>query len=270
MVQTILQELHPNWLVHRINAYDPVTYEPRGKSKYSKDYFKQIEEEIGVLAARAEYNNEPHIEGTIFRNDDIQYAPLPRLNSFKIIFGYWDVAYSGTSSSDYNAIVVQGLYNNEFWEIDCFVQQCKMSAALAYMCQYQKSLPDTVVVHWVFESQFWNDAVESAIRDAERLFNCRLNIIKRDRPRKNKYDRMLELQPYYQNRRFWYNDRLKHKRDHQVGLSQLFGVEPGYKTKDDYPDAKKGVTDECEKYVSYGGDGTGRFMSGKYKAVNTW
>lgn len=270
MVQTILQELHPDWLVHRVNAYDPVTYEPRWKSKYDKDYFRQIEKEIGVLAARAEYNNEPHIEGTIFRNEDIQYAPLPKLNTFKIIFGYWDVAYSGTSSSDYNAIVVQGLRDNEFWEIDCFVQQCKMSAALAYMCQFQKSLTETVVVHWVFESQFWNDAVESAIRDAEKLFNCRLNIIKRDRPRKNKYDRMLELQPYYQNRRFWYSERLKHKRDHQVGLSQLFGVEPNYKTKDDYPDAKKGVTDECEKYVSYGSDGSGKFRSGKYISKNEW
>ena len=84
-----------------------------------------------------------------------------------------------------------------------------MHEALAYMCQFQKSLPETVIVHWVFESQFWNDAVESAIRDAERLFNCRLNIIKRDRPRKAKYDRMLELQPYYQNGRFFYSDKLK-------------------------------------------------------------
>ena len=270
MVQTILQELHPDWLVHRVNAYDPVTYEPRWKSKYPADYFKKIEQEIGVLAARAEYNNEPHIEGTIFKNDDIQYAPLPKLNTFKIIFGYWDVAYSGSSTSDYNAIVVEGLKDRDFWEIDCFVQQCKMSVALGWMCQFQKGLPETVVVHWVFEAQFWNDAVESAIRDAEMLHGVRLNLIKRNNPRKNKYDRMLELQPYFQNRRFWYSDKLKHKKDHQVGLSQLFGIEPNYKGKDDYPDAKKGVTDELEKYVVYTTNGEGKYMSGKYKAKHTW
>lgn len=269
MVQTILQELHPDWWIHRVNAYDPITYKPRWTSKYSDTYFKLIEQEIGVLAARAEFNNEPHIEGTIFKNDDIQYAPLPRLNSFKIIFGYWDVAYAGTKTADYNAIVIQGLHGRDFWEIDCFVQQCRMTAAIHYMCDFQKSLPPTVTVHWVFEAQFWNEAVESAIRDAEQLYQIKLNIIKRNNPRKNKYDRILELQPYYQNRRMLYNEKLKHKKDHQVAMSQLFGIEPNYKTKDDYPDAKKGVTDECEKYVSYG-TGDGKFISGKYKAKNTW
>lgn len=268
MVQTILQELHPDWMVHEINAYDPITFVPTWSSKYSNDYFKQIENEIGVLAARAEYNNQPHVEGTIFKAEQIQYAPLPKLNTFKIIFGYWDVAYAGTQTSDYNAIVVEGLKDRDFWEIDCFVQQCKMSAALAYMCQFQVSLPDTVIVHWVFESQFWNDAVESAIRDAEKLFNCRLNIIKRDRPRANKYDRMLQLQPYYQNGRFFYNEKLKHKKDHQVALAQLFGIEPGYNTKDDYPDAKKGVTDELEKYVSFGADNSCNYKTGRMNHKN--
>lgn len=269
MIQTFLQELHPEWLVHRVNAYDPVTYEPRWKSKYDNDYFRNIEKEIGVLAAMAEFNNEPHIEGTIFKNDDLQYGPLPKLNSFKIIFGYWDVAYAGTKNSDYNSIVVQGLHGRDFWEIDCFVQQCKIIAALEWMCQYQMSLPQTVVVHWVFEAQFWNEAIESAIRETERKFGIKLNLIKRQAPRKNKYDRILELQPYYQNRRFWYNEKLKHKKDHQVGTAQLLGIEPGYKGHDDYPDAKKGATDECEKYVTYG-SGDGKFMSGKYKAKHSW
>lgn len=268
MVQTILQELHPKWFVHRVGAYDSITYEPVWKSKYSAEYFKQIEEDIGVLAANAEYNNKPHIEGTIFKADDILYAPLPKLNTFKIIYGYWDVAYSGTQSSDYNAIVVQGLKERDFWEIDCFVKQCKMHEALAYMCQFQKSLPETVVVHWVFESQFWNDAVESAIRDAERLFNCRLNIIKRDRPRANKYDRMLQLQPYYQNARFYYNEKLKHKKDHQVAMAQLFGIEPGYNSKDDYPDAKKGCTDELEKYVTFGSSENSNYKTGRMNYKN--
>ena len=269
MVQTILQELHPDWVVHEVNAYDPVTYAPAWPSKYDNDYFRQIEKEIGTLAANAEFNNKPHIEGTVFKQNEIVYAPMPKLNTFKIIFGYWDVAYAGTKNADYNAVVVQGLHGRDFWEIDCFLKQCKMSEALAYMCQFQKSLPDTVVVHWVFEAQFWNDAVNDAIRDAEKTFNCRLNLIKRQNPRINKYDRILSLQPYSQNARFYYNEKLKHKPDHQVGVAQLLGIEPNYKGHDDYPDAKKGVTDECEKYVTYG-DSDGKFLAGKYKSKNNW
>src|SRR5690606_2664054 len=33
MIQTILQERHPDWVVDQVNAYDPVTYEPTWKSK---------------------------------------------------------------------------------------------------------------------------------------------------------------------------------------------------------------------------------------------
>lgn len=269
MIQVILQERHPDWWVHRVNAYNPVTYEPRWKSKYSPEYFKNLEQEIGVLAAMSEYNNSPHVEGTIFTQKEIQFAPAPKRDQFKIIFGYWDVAYAGTPTSDFNAIVVQGLKNKEFWVLDIFCKQSKMSIALGWMCQYQLSLPPTVIVHWVFEAQFWNDAVESAIRDAERLFNCRLNIIKRDRPRTHKYDRILSLQPYYQNGRIWYSDKLKHSNDAQTALAQLYGIEPGYKSHDDYPDAHQGGIAELEKYVSFGSsDGT--YKSGNYTPKHRW
>lgn len=270
MIQTILQERHPDWHVDRVNAYDPVTFEPTWKSKYTADYFRQIEQEIGSLAARSEYNNSPHIEGTIFTEKEIQWGAAPKLNQFKIIFGFWDVAYSGTSTSDYNAIVVQGLKERDFWVMDIFCKQSKMSVALEWMCRYQLALPDTVVVHWVFEAQFWNDSVESAIRDAEKLFNVRLNLIKRNNPKTGKYDRMLRLQPYYQNGRIFYNEKLKHSNDAQVALAQLYGIEPGYKSKDDYPDAHQGGISELEKYVVFSGDGTGNFQSGKYKSKNTW
>jgi phage terminase large subunit-like protein len=271
MIQTILQDRHPDWIVDRVNAYDPVTYIPTWRGKYSDTYFKDIEQDIGALAARSEYNNSPHVEGSIFIQKDIQYAPLPKLNTFKIIFGYWDVAYAGSATSDYNAIVIQGLKDKDFWVIDGFIKQSKMRDAVAYMCHYQNALPETVVIHWVFESQFWNDAVQSAIDEGQRQFNCRLNIIKRDRPRTHKYDRILQLQPYYQNGRIFYSEKLKHSNDMQVGITQLYGIEPGYKTHDDYPDAHQGGIAELEKYVVYGsGNGSGNYQSGKYKQKHSW
>lgn len=270
MVQTILQELHPDWVVHQVNAYDPVTYVSSWPQKYDPSYFMAVEKELGVLAAKAEYNNEPHIEGTVFKNEDIAYAKLPKLNTFKIIFGYWDIAYSNNKTADYNAVVVQGLHGRDFWEIDVFCRQAKMMEALHWMCAFQKALPETVVVHWVYEAQFWNEAVQRAIQDAETHHQIRLNLIQRKAPKVAKYDRILTLQAYYQNHRFWYNEQLKPKKDHQVAIQQLLGIEPGYKTKDDYPDAKKGVTDEFEKYVSYG-TSDASYKSGKFKPTkNNW
>lgn len=261
MMQTILQDKHPNWKVHQVNAYDPVSYKPVW-NKYPDNYFKEIEDEIGRLAVLAEYNNTPHVEGSIFTDDDIQYAPVPKLNTFKIIYGYWDVAYAGTSTSDYNSVVVQGLKENNFWVIDMYCKQSKMYQAVAWMCEYQLNLPESVVVHWVFEAQFWNDAVESTIRQAEKDYGVRLNIIK-IKVTGNKLDRILTLQPYYQNNRVIYNEKLKHQNDAQVAIAQLKGIEPGYKSHDDYPDAHQGGISQLEKYCTYGRS------NGKFTTIDT-
>lgn len=270
MIQTILQDRHPDWVVHQVNAYNEVTYEPAWKGKYTAEYFKSVEAEIGILAARSEYNNSPHVEGSIFLDKQIQYAPRPRLNQFKIIYGWWDVAYAGTETSDYNAVVVQGLKGRDFWVLDVFCKQTKMKEAVAYMCHYQKSLPPTAVVHWIFESQFWNDSVRDTIKEVEREMRVNLNIIKRDVPRVRKYDRILKLQPYYQNGRVWYCDRLRYHADAQIGITQLKGIEPGYSSKDDYPDAHQAGISELERYVT-DEDGTNNEVTmGNYAPSNNY
>ncbi|MCO5230154.1 MAG: hypothetical protein M9958_03260 [Chitinophagales bacterium] len=265
MIQTILQEEHPDWLVHQINAYDPVTYQPAWQGKYSATYYKSLETEIGIIAAKSEYNNDPHSEGTIFLESQIQFAKRPRLNQFKIIYGWWDVAYGGTATSDYNAVVVQGLYNPDFWVLDVFLKQCKMDEAISFMCQYQKSLPKTVMIHWVFEAQFWNDAVKDTIAVVEKKENIKLNIIKKNVAKVRKYDRILSLQPYYQNGRIFYDERLKSHNDAQQALSQLYGIEPGYSTHDDYPDAHQAGIAMLEPYVTNENGEYAEILMGDYK-----
>lgn len=267
MMMTILRDKHPDWKWHQVNAYNPVTYEPAWTGKYDRDYYRKMEAEIGTLAAQTEYNNQPHVEGSIFRDEDIQYAKLPYMNGFKIIIGFWDVAYAGTPTADYNAVLVQGLKDRDFWVIDSFCKQSKMRAALEWMANYQINLPPTVIVHWFFEAQFWNDEVERTIREVENDFKINLNIVKKANPKGNKYDRILTLQPYYQNGRIYYNEKLKAHNDTQVGIAQLLGIEPGYKSHDDWPDAHQQGIGELERYVSYD-TGTGEILLGKMRPVN--
>tara|TARA_R100001369_G_C3320395_1_gene168819 strand:- start:1353 stop:2864 length:1512 start_codon:yes stop_codon:yes gene_type:complete len=237
MIMTMLQKSHPNWKVHEVKAFNPVDYKPTWIEKYSNDYYKEVVDDIGILAAKAEYNNEPHTEGVIFKNEDIQWKKLPPLNHFKAITGFWDVAYAGTSTADFNAVRVWGLHGKEFYYIDSFVRQSKMREALNWMAEFQLSLPETVIIHWKFEAQFWNDEVERTIRDVQDAYRIHLNLVKVDTPRTKKYDRILSLQPYYQNERIYYNEAKRSHHSTQEGISQLLGIEPGYKTHDDAPDA---------------------------------
>jgi len=271
MIQGILQEMHPKWYVSHVKAYDPVTREPAWKSKYTANYYKKLEAKIGTLAALAEYCHIAHTEGSIFKKEHIQWSKMPNLNHFDVICGYWDVAYSGSANSDYNAIPLQGLYKNkQFWEIDAFVKQCKMRDAIKWMCDWEKNKPKTVIIHWLFEAQFWNDEVERILLEVQQEMGIILPITKVITPKVKKYDRMLSgLHPTFQNGRFWYNEKNKSHNDTQVGISQLFGIEPGYKGHDDYPDAKERGKDFLEKHIQIGGQ-TGGFNFGKMKSVNTW
>ena len=240
MIQKKLQERHPKWKVHHINAYDPVTYIPSWPEKYDDDYFQTVEEEIGILAAQAEYNQKPHVEGKIFKEEQIQWAKLPRIDHFDIIVGHWDVAYAGTATADYNAVRVWGLKGKEFFYIDSFVKKTKMRAAIDWMCDFQELLPSGALVHWQFEAQFWNDEVERTIAEAEKAHAIELRLGKVTNPKTRKYDRILSMQPYYQNGRVFWNEKKKSHQDTQVGKAQLLGIEPNYNGHDDAPDA-----DEC-------------------------
>ncbi|MFN8238624.1 MAG: hypothetical protein U0T77_10690 [Chitinophagales bacterium] len=264
MIQTELQAKHPSWKVHQINAYDPVTYEPAWWQKYSADYYKYIEAEIGTLAAHAEFNNKAHKEGEIFKEEMIQWCKIPRIDHFEMIVGHWDIAYAGSSTSDYNAVLVVGLKEKQFFVIDCFVKQTKMRPAAAYICEYQKTLPASAIVHWRFESQFWNDEVERTINETESAYNVDLNISKVDTAKAHKYDRILSLHPYFQNSRIFINEKLKSHNDTAELLSQLYDIEPGYKSHDDGPDALQQAIEFLSKHArmsNYTAPQTGNYTS---------
>lgn len=251
MIQTKLQDKHPKWIVHQVNAYNPKTYKPTWWQKYSDDYFKILIEDpfegIGTLAGNAEYNNDPFIEGTVFKDKYFNWVEIPALSEFDAIIGHWDIAYAGNDDSDYNAVVVQGVKDKKFYVIDCFCKQTKMRPALEWMVFYQKNLTAKAKVLWQFEAQFWNDEVQRTIDEVEEDHNINLRLAKRS-AKGNKETRILSLQSYYQNNRIFYNKDLIGLNDMQVGTTQLKGIEPGYDVNDDWPDAHEFGIKALEKY----------------------
>jgi len=247
-IQNLLEERHPSWKVTEVKAYDQETYEPAWPEKYSPTYYKDVEDDIGALAARAEYNHEKHSEGKLFTEDMIQWAKMPKRSEFSLIIGFWDVAFSG--KSDYNAIPIWGLHGRNFWKFKTFCKQCKMEVAIRFMYDYEESLPSTVVVHWHVESQFWNDPMRDALKLVADEKGRPLNLQIVDRPRMNKFDRIVQgLMPYYQNNRIYYNEAEKSDNDMQTSIQQLKGIEPGYKTHDDAPDADEQAIYKLGTYV---------------------
>ncbi|MEI8087199.1 MAG: hypothetical protein WCG93_13395, partial [Paludibacter sp.] len=252
MTQTILQERHPEWKVNQIKAYNKVTHEPAWPSMYTAEYYIQQEIDMGLVAAYAEYLHETKLVGKIFSEDQIQWCKLPSLTDFKMIVVHWDIAYTDNETSDYNACKAWGLYENNFYLIDCYVKQSKMKQAVAWMCDFKKRLPSGVNMIMQYESQFWNGEVQRAIDDVEDEYNINLNLMKVMVPKVNKFMRMVTMQPYYQNGRIYNNEELKSHSDTQIGIMQLCSVEEGNTEHDDSPDADKEAIEALEKYSTPG------------------
>ena len=174
-------------------------------------------EVITVVAAYAEYLHETKLEGAIFSEDQIQWAPMPPLEEFKMIVVHWDIAYAGNENSDYNAVKAWGLHGHNFWLIDGYVKQSKMKQAVAWMCEFKKRLGRNVNAVFQYESQFWNGEVQRAIDEVEDEYGINLNLMK-ILVKGNKLMRMITMQPYYQNSRNYYNEALKSHSDTQIGI----------------------------------------------------
>jgi len=256
MIQTELQKLHPNWYVSHVKGYDKKTMKPTWHQKYPDNYYKELESEIGLIALEAEYYQDPKADGKYFKSKMINWSKLPRLNHFKIIVGHWDIAYTDNETSDYNAVRIWGLDSiNLFWYIQSFVKQALMREALLYMSAVQKSLPPTVIIHWQYESQFWNGEVQRTIDDVREETGVNLNLSQVFAVGR-KYDRIISTYVSYQNNRVRYNDKMQTDNDTTVGLQQLYDIEPGYSTHDDAPDADHQCLSFLQRHIPLRSDNT--------------
>lgn len=250
-IQNQLEKRHPGWKLDEVCAYNEATFEPAWPEKYTPDYYREQEND-GAISARAEFNHKKHTEGKIFTDELIQWAKRPRLDSFSIIVGFWDVAYSG--NNDYNAVKVWGLHGFNFWCLKAFVRQCKMEGAIRFMYEYEKTLPQSVIIHWRVEEQFWNDPLIQALKTVEMEYKRPLNIVVSPKPKTKKIDRLLSMHPYYQNGRPYYDQNEYGNNDMNEGINQLKGIEPGYNTHDDSPDADQQAISYLSDFVVYEND----------------
>lgn len=269
MTQTILQEKHPTWKVHQVKAYNKVTHEPTWRSMYSREYYIQQEIDMGIPAAYSEYLHETKLEGAIFSEDQIQWCKLPDLLDFKMIVVHWDIAYTDNEESDYNACKAWGLYDSNYWLIDGYVKQSIMKKAVEWMSDFKKKLPAGVNVIFQYESQFWNGEVQRTIDEVEEEQGVSLNLMKVNIHKGHKTAWLMTMQPYYQNSRTFYNEKLKSHSDTQIGIIQLCAIEEGNTEHDDSPDADLNAISKLELYFTPKKktlEGIKSWVTGKMKA----
>lgn len=270
-IQSLLHKKRPKWGLHRVDACNSVTFEPAWPERDTKEKYKAIAEEIGILPFLSEFCNQPHIEGSIFLTKDIVYlspALMPKPHEMEMTFAYWDVAYGGTEGSDFNALTVWGVKEKKYYHLASFCKQSKMEVALEWLAEFISKRRTEKPMHCYYESQFWNDSVKASIAAVEKRTSVSFNFYKHQQPKSAKYDRILSLQPSFQRSELFFKEADRADPDVQIGLSQLYGIEPGYKSHDDWPDALEAVIKLLQYHTKT--SEWGAPITGRGRSNNVW
>jgi hypothetical protein len=214
---------------------------PSWHQRYTLEQLTDKMRKMGIIQAKVEYYHEHHIEGKIFKDQYIKWQKIPKLKDMTVIIGYFDPSFENKATSDFKAIRVWGLHKETKVCIKSFVRRCELTEAFMWMINYEKSLPEGIKPIWYVEQQFYNRPVREALEQVVKITGHRLLVITDTRTKENKYTRIVRMEPDYSLGNVIYNIDEVHNSDMIEGNNQLKGIEPGYRSPDDAPDADEGA-----------------------------
>lgn len=234
----------------KVFAIDPKTGQPAWHQRYTKELIESKVAKAGIAVGRKEFFHENHVEGSIFKDGLFHWKEPKSFDRYKIIIGYFDPSFENKPTSDFKAVRVWGGYETaqKGWEKHClksFVRQCEIVKAFEFMSAYEDGLPGGAGVLWYVEKQFFNRPIQDALyaHNLTRQRQCKktLVVITDARQKEAKYIRMVKMEPAYTNGEVFYNVHELYNPDMITGNNQLKGIEPGYQSPDDSPDADEGA-----------------------------
>ena len=241
----------------KVFALDPVTGEPAW-NRYTKAQIESKVKKAGTSLGRREFFHENHVEGTIFKDKMIHWIKMMPWNKYAAVYGYFDPSFEDNPTSDFKAVRIWGLYiksNGMDYEKHCFkafVRRTNAEDCFAFMSKFEDANPNSGVI-WKMEKQFTNKTFKEALtrhnlRRADKK-KPKLYISLDDTKKDKKYNRIVRMEMDYEDGIVFYNIDEMHNPDMVEGNNQLKGIEPGYKSPDDSPDADQGAWSFLDQHL---------------------
>ncbi len=220
---------------------------PAWKERYTVAQLAKRFNTIGVVKTKAEFYHEHSVEGEIFKESYFQWKPMPKKDwkDYIVIIGYFDPSFEDTVTSDYKAVRIWGLKaNGEKHCLKSFCQRTNLINVFRFMSEFDNELPKGIGVIWYCENQFFNRPIADALAvhndSLEAQGKRTLAIIKDMRKKEHKFTRIIKMEPEYCMGKVYYNLDEMHNNDMIDANNQLKGIEAGYNSPDDAPDADEG------------------------------
>jgi predicted phage terminase large subunit-like protein len=209
---------------------------PAWKERYTKQHFELRRKLIGTNAFLREYFHQHIEEGTVFRNEWIQWRkPLP-LHQYAQIVDYGDPSFKETKNSDYKAIVLVAKRHDGTIDIlRAWVRQASISA-MVQTFYYHHSICKEFARYYI-ESNFLQAMFLDEFKRHGNQVGYQLPIRGDARKKPDKYTRIENLSPLFERGHIFFNEEERSNADMQTLILQLLSFPTGH---DDAPDALEG------------------------------
>lgn len=209
--------------------------------RYNLEELKSRFAKVGPTKTLGEYYHIHAVKGKIFTEELINFIPMKPLHEYKTIVGYFDPSFTNKPTSDYKAVAVWGLHGRNRHCLKRFTRQSPLHIVYEWMWNFQCDLPSNIKILWYIENQFINEPFRKGLAAFNRANKAHLHITPDRRTKGDKYMRIMTMEPIYHLGEVYFNSAELHNTDMITGNNQLKGIEPGYRTPDDAPDADEGA-----------------------------
>lgn len=216
-----------------------LTGTPAWKERYTRsDILKKMTRQGSRIGLR-EFFHEHIVEGRIFREEHLPWAPVLQFAEYDKLITYNDPSYKSGQSNDFKSIVLIGRKGRYFDIIDAFVRQCTTAEMVRGHYNLAAQIPTKLICRHYMEANFIQDLMlEEYWREGEaRGSVLRIRGDKRKKP--DKEARIENLTPFTEQCFIRFNQDLKHLPDMQELRNQFLGF-PDVE-HDDGPDSVEGA-----------------------------
>nr|BFF39064.1 hypothetical protein BACY1_08690 [Tenacibaculum mesophilum] len=216
------------------------TFEPEWPEKTSAAHWKEKYHSTPYRSFMREYMHVHIVEGSIFKNEQIQYKQRLQYRQYDAICLYGDLSYK--IAGDFKALIFVGKSKREFHILDCYVRQTSRHNAALWL--YEKVESDNLlknnVSYWI-EGLFAQDEFVSDFDLVGDELGWYVPVVADKRSKSGKFDRIESMAGYFERGNVWFNSAIQNSTDCQELVNQLLAFQKGSGAHDDAPDALHGA-----------------------------
>ena len=219
--------------------------------RYTIEYWLELMIDMGTRAFTRENQDTPIEEGTVFKNEWIQYKKRLALNQYDKLAVYGDLSYSDQAC--HKAMIFGGKIGKEFHVIACMVRQTTRAMPAIWLYDLYESMNlKKYNVKYQIEGNFAQGIIFLPDFDAEGdKRGYHVPVVGDKKAKGDKYERIESMSGFFERLNVFFNLAEKGSNDFQELEDQILAFEKGSGSAVDGPDALNDLIQELNSGVPF-------------------